>query len=437
MDERVVQLRIGLMVLATAIITAILLTMFGGERTLLQPFRGRHVFHVQFPEASEVTPDTPVLKSGVRIGRVASVRLPEEISDKVLGQDVGAVVTIEIDSDRRIFTDEVCRIKRNLLGDAVLEFVRVQEKKGTGPISPQGPKGAPQKLDLSPFSQGRPQRKARKPVEPGAWLRGKVQIDPIELVEDLEADLLHALKSLAQTSDEIRDFTQRMSEFLGTREELGARQQQLDKFVKGAISAMDSVDKLAKDAHQVIGNEDLRRQMRHSLEQFPAVLDDARDTLKQMEKTLAGMDKTLNLANKNLVNVEAFTKPLGERGPVVIERLDQGAEKLGMLLDEMHTFSKALNSREGSLGRFVGDPELYERLNQTAANMEDLTRQLRPVVWNARVFSDKIARHPELLGVRGVLERSPGTKGVPSLSELQRTTYTNQSPQYPYLSQPR
>lgn len=404
MDERVVQLRIGLMVLATAILTAILLTMFGGERTLLQHFRAKNVFHVQFPEAPAVTRDTPVLKSGVRIGRVASVRLPEDITEVELDEDIGAVVTIEIDKSRRIFSDEVCLIKRNLLGDAVLEFVRAE---------------APQE---------------REPKEPGDWLPGEVRSDPMQLIGNLEADLLGALKSVAKTSDEIRDFTEKMNQIVGTREELGPRRERLDNILDRAITTMESMENLAHNASDVIGDENLRQQIKDSVDQFPLVLHDVRDTLGQMSHTLTGMDKTMRLVNGNLLNIEAFTKPLGERGPVVIERLDRGAEKLELLLGEMHTFSKALNNQEGSLGRLIGDPQLYESLNQTVANMEDLTRQLRPVVWNARVFSDKIARHPELLGVRGVLERSPGTKGVPSLPNLQRTTYT---PQYPYLSQPR
>jgi hypothetical protein len=52
------------------------------------------------------------------------------------------------------------------------------------------------------------------------------------------------------------------------------------------------------------------------------------------------------------------------------------------------------------------------------------------VVRDARVFSDKIARHPELLGVRGAIQRNPGTKGVPSLSELQRTSYYSEPSEY-------
>ena len=41
------------------------------------------------------------------------------------------------------------------------------------------------------------------------------------------------------------------------------------------------------------------------------------------------------------------------------------------------------------------------------ANVEDITWKLRPIVDDARVISDKVARDPSILGVRGVLDRRP------------------------------
>jgi phospholipid/cholesterol/gamma-HCH transport system substrate-binding protein len=49
-------------------------------------------------------------------------------------------------------------------------------------------------------------------------------------------------------------------------------------------------------------------------------------------------------------------------------------------------------------------------MNRAAKNIDELTRQLKPILDDARVFSDKIARHPESLGVRGVIDRKPGIK---------------------------
>ncbi len=67
MDERVMQFRVGVMFLATLIIAAILLVMFGK----LPSLTGRHyTIQIRFRYAPGVTSDTPVRKSGVLIGRV-------------------------------------------------------------------------------------------------------------------------------------------------------------------------------------------------------------------------------------------------------------------------------------------------------------------------------------------------------------------------------
>ncbi len=67
------------------------------------------------------------------------------------------------------------------------------------------------------------------------------------------------------------------------------------------------------------------------------------------------------------------------------------------------------------MGRLIRDPDLYEKLDRTMGNVQQLTQDLRPIISDMRVFSDKIARHPEMLGVRGALERNAGTKGVPQI----------------------
>jgi phospholipid/cholesterol/gamma-HCH transport system substrate-binding protein len=58
----------------------------------------------------------------------------------------------------------------------------------------------------------------------------------------------------------------------------------------------------------------------------------------------------------------------------------------------------------------VNNPDLYQNLNRASINVEELSRQLRPILNDVRVFTDKIARHPESLGVRGAIKPDQGTK---------------------------
>ena len=70
MDERVVRFRVGVMVLATVFITAILVLLFGDFSTFGQ---STYTVYIAFPQAPGVARDTPVRKSGILIGRVSSV----------------------------------------------------------------------------------------------------------------------------------------------------------------------------------------------------------------------------------------------------------------------------------------------------------------------------------------------------------------------------
>ncbi len=136
---------------------------------------------------------------------------------------------------------------------------------------------------------------------------------------------------------------------------------------------------------------------------MPEVLKDARQTVELMGEAIGALQKNLN-------NLEGLTKPLGQRGETLVARIDQSTVKLDRLMDEMLRFSRDLNDPQGSLGQLVHDPELYQHLSRAARNIDQLSRDLRPIVDDARIFSDKIARHPEQLGLRGVIQRSPGLK---------------------------
>jgi phospholipid/cholesterol/gamma-HCH transport system substrate-binding protein len=147
----------------------------------------------------------------------------------------------------------------------------------------------------------------------------------------------------------------------------------------------------------------VREDLRKSIAELPQLLTDTRGTMNSMRTTVESVDR-------NMRNLEGFTGPLGDRGEQIVTRVDRAITSLDDLLGELSDFGKKLNSGQGSLGRIMSDPDLYQNLNKAAQNIAQITCELRPIVNDARVFADKIARHPELLGVRGAIQRSPGTK---------------------------
>ena len=356
MDERVVQFRVGVMVLATIIITAILVLLVGDFPTLLT---SRYTIYIHFPQARGVTADTPIRKNGLLIGRVREIKFAD---------GGGVWVTAAIDSDQQILERDVARINVSLLGDGEIDIISSGDR--TLPDTP---------------------------LADGDQMVGVGAADPMLMLSSLQGDLTVAINSVANTSNQIGDLARQVNLLLEGNSE------QISRVIGKAEQTLDSLQTTVMGVESWLSDEQLRDDLKQSLSELPETLRGARDALDGIQRTVAAADR-------NLTNLEGFTRPLGERGEVLVANLDRSVGRIDDVMDELLRFTRALNSSEGSLSRFINDPDLYDNVNLAAANLVDLTRQLRPILNDARAFSDKAARHPEQIGVGGLLRRSSGIK---------------------------
>jgi phospholipid/cholesterol/gamma-HCH transport system substrate-binding protein len=358
MNERLMQFRVGVMVLFTLVLAAILVSLFGG----LSPLGPRpYTIYVRFPETPGVTRGTPIRKSGIRIGQVADIRFTD--------RDTAVLVVAKIDGDRHVYHNEVCRVVSSILmGDAALEFTRSPD--------PNLPDTA---------------------VEPGETLQGLVAQDPTRAIANLQQNLGNTIGSVDVASKDMHAVLSRLDHLLEVNEE------RITKVIGQSDQTLQLLQKTLTSANGVLGDPVVREQFKQSMAELPGVLSDTRNAIDHLDRGLSSL-------LVNLKNVEGVTEPLGKRGETVIQRIDQSTEKLDRLMDEMLRFSQDLNNPQGSIGQLVHDRELYQHLNHAARNIEEVTRELRPILDDVRSFSDKISRHPEVLGVRGAIQRNSGMK---------------------------
>lgn len=364
MEDRKAQFQVGLLVVAALVLVGILVVLFGESPSLGSQ---QYTIYVRFPQAPGVTEDTPVLKSGILIGRVSRVTLLD---------DGGVVVTAKVDGQRRLTNNEVCRISRGgLLGsDAILEFV---------PTNVQVP--------------------SVEAYRDGEYLDGIVARDPLsamdsatrvlEMLSDLEEDVRLALVSIDGAGRRVGDVAQSLNGVVENN------QDQLQRIMSKTESAMERFDSAVAAVNNFVQDEDIKVLVDTAVEQLPELLVDAREVL-------AGLKGATARADQNLKNLEGLTEPLGARGEELAQALDSTVAKIDTVLTDLAKFSKAVNESDGTLGKLLYDKELYNRINQSAENIELLTRRLRPIVEDARVFTDKIARDPGRIGVKGLLNRS-------------------------------
>lgn len=388
MDERVVKFRVGVLVLATLFLAGSLILLFSDVRT---PW-SYYLIHMHFGDAPGVTEGTPVRKSGILIGRVTKVEFADQ---------GGVNVTARIDGHVKLYRSEVPQVSGSLLGgDTVIQFVqrsRLPAQERPPDQTDKGVQARPAALNQAGKSAKQPLENPTQEITPDEWIEGTVAPNPFQVFGNLEGEFGRAVTSLAGAGDEVSKLAARINGVLEGNET------EINSIVKKTEQTLDLMQKSLASFDDVFGDETVRGKLRDAINGLPDLLTDMRGAMNTIGTTVESVDR-------NMRNLEGLTGPLGEKGADIVARTDRAVARLDSLLGDLSDFGRNLSRGEGSLGKLMRDPDLYQHLNNAAINIEKITCEFRPIVHDARVFADKIARHPELLGVRGAIQKNPGIK---------------------------
>jgi phospholipid/cholesterol/gamma-HCH transport system substrate-binding protein len=350
------QFRVGVMAFIALIAGGLLITLNSPIPKSWIPWEtGTYEINIDLPQAPGIGPNTPVRKNGLLIGRVSAI---EDLDDRV-------IIKTEIDKDHKLYPGYKADIRTSILGDSTIEF----ESTGVPPGTP--------------------------PLGEGATVPGDVSPSPLDALGGLEREVDKAADSLGRAGDEVAKLAQTLNETLEDEDGNGRVQRLIDQ--------------------AEVTLNDISRAMR-SMDGLPDAISETRLTLKDAREAMDGMQSVVASADRNLKNLEGLTEPLGESGESVAEAFLGSIDSLDRLIEEVTLLVHALNSREGTLGHLIHNREVYDDLRQLLINtnyvvvrVNDLAARLRPVVEDARVFMDKIAREPGRI-VGGALNTGPGIK---------------------------
>ncbi len=410
------QFAVGLVVFATMIIGGLLATLNGPMPSEWLPFgRATYEIAIQLPQAPGVDLNTPVRKNGLLIGRVA------EIEDR----DIGVVLHVDIEGDRRLLTSHVPHLRTTVLGDATIDFV------------------------------SEPTNVPPEPLEDGAVIQGFVDANPFDSIAklgDLQDDVQQTMQALARAGNEVADVAQRIDSAFGSETEEG----RVNRLLDATERAMNELGNAAAAFNDILGENILDEpatqgippatqgtpptmqgsrpaasiaaslvnfqepnqaevviQVPTTRDRLKQALNELPDAVRDFRVTMQEFRVVLDSANKNFQSLEQFTEPLGQNGDRIVNSILETTEGLDRMVEELNVFTQALSSREGTLGQLIHDRQVYENLNrliynanQVVCQVNELTVKLRPVVNDARVFMDKVAREPGRV-ITGGLNPSP------------------------------
>ncbi|TWT83228.1 mce related protein [Planctomycetes bacterium CA13] len=405
MDDNKLRFGVGVLVISAIGIGIILTFLFGAFPDVLSK---DYTLSVKFPSAEGVSANTPVLRDGVRIGRV------EDISLLPAG---GVLVSLSMDSEQEVAHRYVPTIGNSSLvtGDSTIEFVRADERK-LSEIFPQ---------DRTIIDV---------PYGDGDYLDyGQKTKNPYSVLFNMEDQMLQTLESIRTAGDSISragsSVDELASQVQGT---VGDADTKVNQVAEEAVAALEQFQGAMRDVRAIVGNPALKEGLEDSIALLPKLLNDAQKTLESTQQTFEGLQRvsnrfekvgvaaedtvrsaksTVDSLDRTVKNVEKFTEPLADRGGELVEQVLTSLASVDRTLAQVETFGKTLNNSDGSFRRFLEDDEIYWDVRRTIENIEEASAKIRPIIDDVRIFSDKIARDPRELGVRGALSKRPSGVG--------------------------
>jgi phospholipid/cholesterol/gamma-HCH transport system substrate-binding protein len=374
MADRKVEFRVGAVVLFTLGFLGLLLVL---NNPVASPFgKGKKEMYIILDQAPGVGINTPVRKDGIPIGYVSAIRSDAD----------GVTLTIRIESDVPIYQSDMAQVEpSSIFGDAVVQFTRGERI------------GPPIELPAA------------------ATIEGTALPDPINALTKLQGDLGPAVQQLGEAGEKVAILADKINLALG--DDIG--KQRVQAVMDRLSIALDDFSRVMKGVDEILGDQELRGTLRTAIDEIPVLVADARQAvgeartvLGSANNTLGNIDNVVASAETNLKNIEGITKPLGERGEQLAELIISSIENIDVLSSDLAKFAYALNSSDGTIARLVREPELYDNVNQVVKNVNTVVirvyqqlQDLRPIMDDIRVFTDKIARNPGSI-VRGAVEPS-------------------------------
>jgi|GEM_PF-266941 len=103
----------------------------------------------------------------------------------------------------------------------------------------------------------------------------------------------------------------------------------------------------------------------------------------------------------------------GARVGLLLKDLDEAILGINDFTGEVRGLFKNLFEGEGGIRKLLNDPTIYYRIDQILAGVAQQLPTIGRILSNVEIFADKLARHPESLGLGGVVRPGSGIKDSP------------------------
>jgi len=349
------QIKVGLLIVATLIIFGVTIFLMGKERRF---FENKVPFEIHFSRTIGLREGAQISLTGVRVGSVESLTFPPNVEENYI------VVRVNIVGDvaQRIRKDTIARIRtQGVLGDKFIEL-----------------------------SGGSPQS---KPLPPGSLISS---VDPLDYEALLgeSGDIVQSFASVASSLKTILKSAEEGKSLLG---QVVAPEHE-KKWIDTANNLRSVSTSLKNILSSVEKGEGVLGQLVQNKEAGQAMVEDLKVGLHQLRMATESLQKTAQkiehgegtlgtliqdpqagkeiLANlrRSAANLETVTRQLREGGGI-LQRLIMDKPYADRLLGHLDQTTRdiaqitgKIDRGEGTIGALVNDPQLYQEAKDLVGN---------------------------------------------------------------------
>jgi len=438
---------IGVFVALSLVLLATLIVLFN---SLPRLFKATTVYTARFTDdVSGLAVGAPVRRSGVPVGTVGDIALDDLTSE--------VRVHLVLDKPHLIRNDEQVTLVANLLGNDVgIDLVTLPPPEGKAPdrspvptdVVLNGVRAGNVNSLISRASEVVPTTQdtlndIRKSIQRIEKMTPLVE-DTFREYRDLGRSLNNSVPDLRRTNDDVDKLAKSMDKLAQSAndampslrsdaddlaatarawQKVGERtdvliQQNQEKITQ----AIDRFNEAMGRATALLSEENVRnatimlRNTSKASESFPSISRNTDEFLKESGNSLQRFNATMTRVDDLSQNLQKITKPYADRGDTTARNLDESLAKLNRTLTDLNQLVQAVGQSDGTFNKLLTDPSLYNNLDAVACQAAKAAPLISLILKDVEIFTDKLARHPESIGLGGLVRPGSGLKDPPTPS---------------------
>jgi len=298
---------------------------------------------IDFPQAPGIQPNAAVFFCGYPVGRVTAVAPPRLSPDPARPalESYRVEVQVALGASYQVPRNAVPKVFQRGLGGSYIQFVL--------------PDGQPPAAAL---------------LAHGDRLQGTQGGGGEFISESTQRKLDELAGSLKRLSDQLQ------SQLAPLPPE--AVDQSDPNLVRANVTtAVMRLDTALKHLNTIVGDPQNQRNIRQGLQEFAALAAEARETMRAIDAFAADATNLLGRTSQAITKVETYAGQVNQNFEQVAAQMQSSADAFAKAMDRLEELLGKMSEGQGTVGRLVNDPRLYETLVDALQNLQATLRDFR------------------------------------------------------------